>query len=450
MDAQQLTRLVEQARTLYARLADPEQHGTLPLPAPVRAVGRWTLVFYKELARDRAFERAASLAYGTLIGMVPILMLLFSLLKLAGLWQTDHDLLESMVFDTFLGDIPQVKSVLLPGLLKIQIGTIGVIGTAGWLWIAFRMYLVIERTYSDMFRVPVHRGWIQRIVTFYLAVTLLPLLVGSLVFGSIAAASRFNLSWVADVFTAAFPIVLLTFAIKLLPCTHVKWAPALLGGTLSGLLIEAGAYAFGTYVTLFKGNDPVLVLYGSIGMIPIFLTWLWLVWIFVLFGVEVAHVAQNYRSLVRAELEQRRADADSRRVPSIEDAVALASAVAWYFQRGLAPITTETVAARVGIADHRAIPILELLERAAIVVETEHGWTVARPPAETPLADIVDAWRETTALRRHEDGLSGAIQSALRGAFHGTLVDASERYVPPEPNADDEAAIVRFPPMRRR
>ena len=291
--------LIDRLVRLYGQLTAPEEHGRMAIPAWVRAPFRWGVVFYRELERDRAFERAASLAYGTILGLVPLLMLLVSLIKLAGFWQTDGKVVESFIFGSVLGDIPQVKNMLLPALQTASLGGIGVIGTVGWLYVAFRMYLVMERTFCDIFRVPVERTMAQRLANFYVSITLVPLLLASVALGSFQAASRVNMVFMADVATMLMPIALLTLAIKLLPCTEVRWTPALVGGTIAGALIQLGAWGMALYIRTFLANDPTMVLYGSIGVIPVFLTWLWLLWFCVLLGVEVAHVAQDYRSLVR-------------------------------------------------------------------------------------------------------------------------------------------------------
>lgn len=440
--------LISRAMDTYRRLTTPDEEGHLPLPAPIRAVGRWVLVFYRELERDRAFQRASALAYGTLVSLVPMLMLMFAVLDATGLLDRDVETVSGLVFGTFLGDIPEVREVLLPGLISINLGAIGAIGTIGWLWVTARIYMTMEEAYSDIFRVPVNRPLGKRLMNFYLALTTFPVVAGLLLFGSIELASRWGIGvWWSEAVRVVVPPLMLIGAIKVLPCTYVRWWPAIIGGTLSGLLIEGGVRGFAVYVKTFAANDPLRVLYGAIGIIPVFLLWIWLLWVFVLLGVEVAHVAQNYRSLVRVEREQRRAQQERLKFPSLETAIEVAAAVAWYFQHGRGPVALEVIAGRCRLPQHRLPPVLEVLEQGGVIAKAANEtFMMARPPSDVSLRDVADLWRTHTGLRRHRgDPLSVDLARVTAELLEGSLADAAERWV--EPEADPSKAAPAPPPV---
>lgn len=431
--------LIAQARMLYRRIFEPADAGSTALPAPIRATGRWVVVFYRQLERDRAFERAGSLAYITLFGLVPALMLVFAVLDASGI--SEGGAIEALVFDTFLGDIPQVRQFLAPELERVNLGALGAIGTLGWMYIAFRIYMTMEVTYSEMFRVRVTRTLGRRLMNFYLALTAGPVLIGLALFGTVEAAERLGVAGWGNILSILLPMVLLIGAIRLLPCTTVDWGPALAGGVVSGLLIQGGVQGFSLYTRTFAARDPVLVLYGSIGIIPFFLLWLWLVWVFVLLGVEVAYVAQNFKSLVRAEREQQQEDERRLRVPSLETAIELAATVAWHFQHGLGPVDDATLGERCRIPTTRVSEVLEVLEEAGLVTRTDTEWIIARPPADTPLRDVARAWREATTLRREgKHPLYTDVDRVLEQGLTGTLADAAERWVEAPPPGDERPA----------
>jgi membrane protein len=404
------------------------------------------MLFYRELGQDRAFERAGALAYGTLVSMVPLLMLMYAVLNAAGLLQRDARTVELLVFGTFLGDIPEVRDVLLPGLQGINLGAIGAIGTIGWLYISARIYMVMEEAYSDIFKVPVDRPLWRRLVNFYLAITGGPVVVGLGLFGSLELADRWGATWWDDAVGWTLPVALLVVAIRALPCTTVRWGPALVGGATSGVLIALGAYAFAWYVQTFASTDPIIRLYGSIGIIPVFLFWLWLLWVFVLLGVEVAHVAQDFPSLVRAEEEQRRAESERGRMPSVETAIEVAATVAWYFQHGRAPVSEDEIAQRCHLPPHRVGSVVAVLEQGAILTRAAPGWTMTRPPADISVGTVVEVWRTATTLRRQGgDPLTAHLASVLKESLAGSLADASERWVDAE--RQPEAAPPDGPPI---
>ncbi len=418
---------------VYKQISAPDD-GALPIPAPVRGVARWALVLYRELDRHQAFSKASSLAYGTLVALVPLLVLVFAVLQSFGLLDLDGGALERLVFETFLGDIPMVRQILLPGLSNANFGVIGAVGTVGWLWISFRIYMTVEATFSEIFGTKVTRSLAQRVVTFYLLLTAGPIAFSLALYGSIQMARAAGIGHWDQVLGILVPVVLLTGFIKAVPSTHVRWGPAIAGGLVSGSLIQVGGFAFAMYLKLFGSTDPLRTLYGSLGIVPVFLFWLWLLWLFVLLGAEVAHVAQNYRSLVRAELEQRRTRAEKVRVPTVETAIEVASAAAWYFKRGRTPIDGAALAERCRIPGARIGVVLDVLEKANVLVHTkDDGWTLARAPELITVRDVVDPWRKSTTLRRGAgDPLTEQLGTSLQALLELPLSEAAERWVEPE------------------
>lgn len=428
------------AEGVYAMISAPDD-GALPLPAPIRGVARWTIVLYRELDRHQAFSKSSSLAYGSLVALVPMLVLTFAILQAVGLLALDNGAFERLLFDTFLGDIPQVRAILMPGLAHASFGVIGVVGMIGWLWISFRIYMTIEATFSDIFNVRVTRSIGRRLLNFYLALTAGPVMLALVLFGTVRVAEVSGIRHGSDFLGYSVPILLLTGLIKLMPSTPVRLGPAMAGGIVSGVLLQLGGVAFARYLDAFASKDPLRLLYGSIGIVPVFLFWLWLAWLFVLLGAEIAHVAQDYRSLMRAELEQRRAKVEKIKVPSVETALEVAATTAWYFRRGRTPIDGTALAERCRIPAVRIGVVLDVLERGGILVRVgDDGWTLAKSPDAVRVGEVVDVWRKNTSLRRASgDPLSASLEDALRPTLDGTLTEASERWV--EAEREDQLRI---------
>lgn len=398
------------------------------LPAALRAAVRWVLVFYRALSQDRAFERAAALAYGTLLSLVPSMMIVWGVLHATGLFEQDRDQIESLVFGTFLGDIPEVRDVLVPGLNDVNLGAIGAVGTLGWLYVAFRIYMTMEEAYCEMFRVPVTRTLPRRLLHFYVAITAVPVL-GLLVYFAIAdIADRYGFPLWGTIASVLTPVIVLTMAIKALPNTNVRLVPALLGGAVSGLLVLAGGWAFALYVQTFGSRDPILLIYGSLGIIPVFLFWLYLLWVFVLLGVEVAHVAQDYRSLLRAEREQRLRAEEAGRMPALDTAIEVLAALAQAFRSDGGPVAEKALAERCGLPEHRVLEILRVYATGRYVVRGESGWVVGREPLDVTLHELAEHWHRETTLRRAPTPLGERIGDALRGCLSGTWAEAADAF----------------------
>jgi membrane protein len=82
--------------------------------------------------------------------------------------------------------------------------------------------------------------------------------------------------------------LVLVMALKSLPNTDVSWRAAWWGGLASVALLTLAVRLFGLYTGAFAVDDPVHRFYGSLGALPVFLLWLYLAWLSVLLGVEVA------------------------------------------------------------------------------------------------------------------------------------------------------------------
>ena len=430
-----LTRVREalgHAVELYHQLVDddPSRPPSALIPAPLTAAFRWTLFFYRELSQNRAFERAGVLAYGTLVSLVPMLALVFAILGATGLLRFESVFVDKLLFRTLLGDMPGLESVLLPGLQKLNLGTLGAVATIGWLWVGARIYMTMEQAYNDIYHVKINRTLGQRFLNFYLALTAGPVVIGLGFFASTDLAGRVGLTWWSDVLVRLLPPLLLALAIRSLPCTRVDSRAALLGGFVSGALLEGGAYAFASYARTFGARDPIVVLWGSIGLIPVFLLWLYLLWVFVLLGVEIAYVAEHYPSLVRAEREQRRNVEERLRFPGVENALEVAATVAAAYASGRGPIDDAAIAEACRIGPHRVLDVLDVLEKGGLMARSARGWLLTRPPDQIKVGEVVEAWRASTRLRLEDgDPLSAHLAGVLARTFEGSLAEASKAWV---------------------
>jgi YihY family inner membrane protein len=417
-------------RDTYRQLVGPGQ-GPWWM-GPIRAVVRWTVVFYKQLERDKAFVRAAGMAYATLVALVPMLMLAFGVLGAVGVLATSEGEIEDLLFGTFLGDLPEVREFLVPGLMAVDLRTLGAVGVIGLLVVASRLYAMVEKAYNDVFDVPITRPFLYRVLNFYFTVTAVPLLVAAGIAGTQEALGRVEAtSWFAWSGPVSLFAVFLT-AIKLFPCTYVRWGPALSGALVTTALVHGAGKLFPWYVRFFASDDPLRVIYGSVGVIPVFLLWLYCFWIFVLLGVEVAYVAQNFRSLVSAEREQIDLDRTAIRALDVGVAVEVAVRVADAFERGDGAISASAVARDASVHPRDAREVLGVLERAGLMLPVGEGFVLARPPEAVEVGEVARAWRRATSVRKDAiDPVADAVDAALIERLGVTLHDAAVRLGPP-------------------
>jgi hypothetical protein len=282
----------------------------------------------------------------------------------------------------------------------------------------------MESVYNDIFGLRVRRGLVQRVVMFYSAVTLGPFLIaaGFVMSAQLGEVSGF-VSWVtAALVPLAFTATALVIAIRALPCTVVRWRAAFVGGLVSAVVFELAKWAFQAYTLLFGTRNTMTVLYGSLGFLPVFLLWLYVVWIVVLMGVEVAYLVEHWDTLIDA---QRRRAVDphaQRRQPDGLFALAVMSAVVDRYVAGRGPSSIEGLADALSTDPHHVQLVLDVLVDADLLAETEaHDVLPSRPPDSIGAAEVLAAWRELAVPAIQPTKEAAALVDAGLGALETAL-----------------------------
>ena len=238
---------------------------------------------------DRLFDEAASLSYTSLLSMVPLLAVVFGVASAFPVFQQWSQQLQSFVFTNFVpasGDqiqvylesfLASVSKLTLPGMLLLILT-------------ALLLMVRIERAFNVIWRVPTARSIRNRIVMYWAVLTLGPLALGAAaalsaqpVFEQMAQGVSTHSAWRAlGVFCLSWLAFTVTFL--LVPNRRVQFMHALVGAFLSALLFGLAKKAF----VAFVANASFKVIYGAMATIPIFLFWLYLVWIVILLGASLA------------------------------------------------------------------------------------------------------------------------------------------------------------------
>jgi membrane protein len=408
-----------------------------PFARPLTPIARLAWVLYHRLLRDKAFLRAAGMAYNTLVALVPLLMLVFGVLGLVGALEQDPAALEDLIFGSFLGNIPEVKAFLLPGLVGVDLSAMGLVGVGGLLVVALRLYAQVEHAYNEIFGAVLDRPLWLRLMYFYVTATLAPVLLfaAALRSADLMAAVGFDDAFLGYLTSASGWLVqvgLLVVAIKTFPCTVVPWRSALSGAGVSAILLAVTGQLFSYYLNVFAYDDPVRVIYGSVGVLPVFLLWLYLAWLSVLIGVEVAALTHTWEAFFDAEYRARLEEREGVvRAPDRASLLLVAAQLARRFDRGDGPTPTAALAADAGLRECDLMPVLRVLEGAGAIARTDAGWTLAQAPERVAVAALLHAWRVRTlahtAAPPEAEAQLQALIAELDGGTTGSLADLSRR-----------------------
>lgn len=244
---------------------------------------------WRHFGEDRLFDEAASLSYTSLLSMVPLLAVVFGVASIFPVFQQWSEQVQSFVFTNFVpasGD--QIQSYLA-GFLE-SVGKLTLTGTLVLIITALLLMIRIERTFNLIWRVPTARTIGNRVVMYWSVLTLGPMALGAAValsaqpvFEQVAVGAATHSNWRAlGIFSLSWLAFTLMFF--LVPNRRVNFTHALVGAFLSAVLFGLARKAFVTFVASASFN----VIYGALATIPIFLFWLYLVWIVVLLGASLA------------------------------------------------------------------------------------------------------------------------------------------------------------------
>jgi membrane protein len=253
-------------------------------------------ITFSEYFMNHCITRAGALAFALLLTLIPLLVCVsFMLTKVM---EAPLPQLEKMVA-FFLPFAPQAilsqLSVFFANAQKVKGLGIGVL-----IIVTLSMFGTVEEALNTIWKAARSRSFFVRLRTFTMVMVYSPILF----FASfqVRRSVMLDVKWVYiySLDVLSFVLIVLAFAVFIwvVPNTKVRFRNALVGGIVSGVLFELERYWFSMYVSL---NSQTLTIYGAFGIFLFFLISLFLASCFVLFGAEVAFVAQNFRPLLRAQ-----------------------------------------------------------------------------------------------------------------------------------------------------
>lgn len=276
---------------------------------------------------------------------------------------------------------------------KLTYERVGPVGAILFIWTALTLLTTIEASLNRIFEAPKSRAMGRRIMIFWCAVTLGPILIIAASYLGRAAIEICHdlpglsifanfIGWLAPNVTG---ILVVAAGYRFIPNTQVRISAAIGGAIVAVPIWMLARWAFVFYVERYvsKGN-----LYGVIGLLPLFLLWVNISWTIFLFGAEFAHTATSL-----AHLRRRQNAEDMVLGPS--DWLAVAVSVAQSFTTGKGPLTLDQIAESTDLPPDRIEKIIRKLTDAKILntSTTENQQpkhTLAKPPHLITTQQIID------------------------------------------------------------
>ena len=258
--------------------------------------------------------RAMSLVYTTLLSLVPLLALTFSVLKGFGV----HNQLEPVLLNTLsaLGDKgEEIARQIVSFVENIKVGVLGSLGLGMLIYTVVSLLYKIEKSFNYTWHIAKSRPLGQRFSEYLSVILVGPLLIfsalgmtASLMSSTVIQALSsmpvlgYVVGSIGNLIPFALVIVAFTFVYVFMPNTKVRIGPALIGGVVAGIAWEATGWVFGNFVV---NSANYTAIYSGFAILIMFMIWLFVSWLILLLGSSIAFYCQHpeHLGVRRGQLE---------------------------------------------------------------------------------------------------------------------------------------------------
>lgn len=363
---------------------------------------RMLVVLLRQLLGGQLNLRAMSLVYTTLLSIVPLLAVSFSVLKGFGV----HNQLEPVLLN-FLEPLGpngvEISNKIIGFVENIKVGVLGAVGLAFLLYTVVSLIQKIEETFNYVWRVEAARGLAQRFSSYLSVILVGPVLVFASMGLTATLASHGMVQEVLNTEAVSglvvlggrlLPYVLVIIAFSFfyvfIPNTRVKKSAALAGGVIAGLLWKFSGVVFAIFIST---SSNYAAIYSGFAIVILLLIWLYLSWLILLLGAQIAFFIQYPQYLTRFPVELYLSNRLRERI-----SLQVMYLIAEHHMHGKDPWTLEKLVHYLGLPMQPISEVLRLVEQAGYIAKTADN-----PPGYLPKHDL-----ETISLAE----IFGVVRSA--------------------------------------
>lgn len=335
---------------------------------------------------NRCAQVAASLTFTTLLSLVPLVTVAVTLIAAFPVFSEFSTHLKVFLLTNM---VPEIAGKIITQHMQQfadNAARLTAVGISLLVVTALAMMFTIDRAFNAIWRVSRPRPMLQRLLIYWAVLTVGPLLMGAslsltswLVSLSLGLVSGLPALGVA--LLKVTPVVLTVAAFTALyitvPNRYVPPLHALTGGLAGAAAFEIMKRGFGLYVSSFPTYSLV---YGAFATIPIFLLWIYLSWLVVLLGAEIAASLSAWRG----------AESHRPRFPGsrFADALRILKALRQALRTGQVR-TFIDLRRELQLGFEELEQILESLAAANVVRKVVgNGWVLIRDPGEIRVAEV--------------------------------------------------------------
>ena len=365
---------------------------------PILRTVRYPAALIRDWLRGEISVRAMSLAYTTLLSIVPLMVFSFSIMKKLGA-RGDLRLIVAQFFAPLGGAATELTESVLQFVMNMRAGLLGAIGLAFLVYTLFTTIQKVETSFNFLWRVDRPRSFARRF-TEYLAVMILgPILLG-VALGLLASAESspfarwldaipplaWTLSTAGKILPYLIVTVIFTFMYVFIPNTKVQFRAALIGGITSGVIWALVGKLFTAFIVY---SSSLVAIYTGFAIVLTTLIWVYLSWLILLIGAQLAFYLQFPQYLRHGQDSFDLTGKDREQV-----ALSVMYLIGRDYAGGKTSWTAHALAAELDIPSIALAPLLHCLQKAGLILATEEEQFVpGRDPAAIRLSEILDTVR---------------------------------------------------------
>ncbi len=358
---------------------------------------------------------AASLTYTTLLAIVPFFTVALIVVSAFPVFSEFHERFQTFVFGTLVPDyasgvgeaintfVSNVGSLTAPGIIFLAVAALLLLNT-------------IEDAFNDIWGVRKSRARIYQLLVYWMILTLGPLLVGigftvwHALYDQFGRGDEWPLLTLIFQYISSFAVTTLCLWIvyRFVPNRYVYARHALIGALVAAFFFEAARSAFSWYVGQVASYQ---IMYGAFASLPVFLLWVYCLWLIVLGGAVIAASMPFWRGLAW------RRSTDARR--NFQDAVEILLTL-YEAQRQGKALTTNQLRRRIDAADEQIDDLLDRMAERDFVQEGkyDHGesWVLKTRAEMIKLADVMRIFLDDQTFEQ-KNGIEDELRLLLRPLF---------------------------------
>ena len=408
-----------------------ERHGK---PGHLAAVLlRYAYGLIRDMVSGQITLRAMSLVYTTLLSVVPLIAFSFSVLQGLGI----HNQLEPFLYD-FLEPLgaqgAEITAQVIELVDNVKGGVLGGISLAFFIYTAVSMVQKMEESFNYVWYVAKRRSLARRLTEYMIVLLIGPVII-VVALGMIASlksnamvdflltSEMFGPILVATNKLTPYLLVtgVFTFLYMYMPNTKVRFKAAIIGGLVGGFIWASLSAIFATVVVFSTSKQAI---YAGFAVAIFALIWVYLNWLVLLFGAQLAYYIQNPAFLRIGRREPRLSNAMSERL-----ALNIMLYVGRAFRDPEKSVTATEISDEMHMPSITLIPVLLALEEGGLLAATEKELLLpGKDMAAIRLQDILSIVRERGETGSYRDPKwSGEIEKMGKSLDDAVLSTVGDR-----------------------